>query len=189
MKQETNEKKKVGRPTKYPYEMLKKYLLEYATQNVGGLIRHSDLVKFSGLPLQAWRFNKQINEDIKKLNTVEIIPSDILHDNGLPSAEDIVNANYKNKDRLIGAFSDLINLYQKAYSEIAKLRKDAEKLEQLESEIKILKNEVKHYKNEMMKLTVKSSTAIGRAETGIGDNVINIKASEVENVFSDLFDD
>ena len=189
--------KKVGRPSKYSFEMLKKILLEYAEENVGGEITISKLVKYSGLPIQAWRFNAEIRKEIEKQNAGQIINFTGAKDIGLPSAEDLINKNYKNKDRLTKVVSDLIEVCQDSYAEIAKLRKYKEKLDKTKNELELTKAEVQKYrkeaefyKNEMLKVTLKSTTAIGRAEACIENNVIDLKQyTETSTTFSDLFDD
>lgn len=195
-KDTTENVKKVGRPSKYPYELLKKILLEYAAENIGGEIKVSKLVKYSGIPIQAWRFNKEIQKDIAKLNAPQNIRFSEGIDIGLPSAEDLVNKNYKSKDKLTKVVSDLIEVCERSYAEIDKLRKYKEKLDKANAEIKLLKinnnkykEEAEFYKNEMIKLTIKSTTALGRAESGIEDNVIDLKKySETSTTFADLFD-
>lgn len=196
-KDTTEKAKKVGRPSKYPYELLKKILLEYAAENIGGEIKVSKLVKYSGLPIQAWRFNKEIQKDIAKLNAPQNIRFSDEIDIGLPSAEDLVNKNYKSKDKLTKVVSDLIEVCERSYAEIDKLRKYKEQLNKAKAEIELLrinnnkyKEEAEFYKNEMIKLTIKSTTALGRAESGIEDNVIDLKKySETSTTFADLFDD
>ena len=195
-KDTTENVKKVGRPSKYPYELLKKILLKYAAENIGGEIKVSKLVKYSGIPIQAWRFNKEIQKDIAKLNTPQNIRFSEGIDIGLPSAEDLVNKNYKSKDKLTKVVSDLIEVCERSYAEIDKLRKYKEKLDKANAEIELLKinnnkykEEAEFYKNEMIKLTIKSTTALGRAESGIEDNVIDLKKySETSTTFADLFD-
>ena len=151
---------------------LKKILLQFANENQGGEITISKLVKYSGLPIQAWRFNKDIKQDIARLNTFTTISYDNMVDLGLPSAEDLVNRHYKNKDRLTKAVSDLIEVCQTSYGEILKLRKTEEQLEKVKSELEIYKKktekfekEMQHYKNEMMKMALKTTNPIAVSYT------------------------
>lgn len=192
-KEET--KKKVGRPSKYEYETLKKILLQFANENLEGEITISKLVKYSGLPIQAWRFNKDIKKDIERLNAMTTLSYDDVVDLGLPSAEDIVNRHYKNRDRLTKAVSDLIEICQTSYGEILKLRKVEEELGKVKGDLEIYKaksekfeKEMEYYKNEMMKLTLKTTNALGRSEIGAEKNVIDLKEyTETNSTFADLF--
>ena len=109
----------------------------------------------------------------------------------------LVCRNYKSKDKLTKVVSDLIEVCERSYAEIDKLRKYKDKLDKANAEIELLKinnnkykEEAEFYKNEMIKLTIKSTTALGRAESGIEDNVIDLKKySETITTFADLFDD
>ncbi|OPF52404.1 hypothetical protein BH721_03885 [Clostridium baratii] len=189
-------KVRVGRPSKYPYEMLKDILLKYASENVGGEITISKLVKYSELPIQAWRFNKKIKEDIARLNQSKIISLNGTINGTLPSADDLVNMNYKNKDRLIKAVSDLIEIYQYAFSENLKFKKALEKnallldeIGKLKTENTKLKKERDGYLDEIKKIAVKSQSSIGREEFGIQENLIDLeKYSQTHTTFSELFD-
>lgn len=200
-KVENQEKeKKVGRPKKYDEDVLKKILLKYASENKGGKITVGKLVKYSGLPIQAWRFNDDIKNMIKELNEPQYIieiDTDELKTVPIPSAEDIVNANYKNKDRLKKVVSDLIEVYQHTYNQLFELKKTEEELEKVKNElneanlnIRNLKEEVEFYKNEAMKTAIKTTTAIGRTELNIEENLIDLKKySETNTTFADLFED
>lgn len=115
----------------------------------------------------------------------------------IPSAEDIVNANYKNKDRLTKVISDLIDVYQHTYNQLFELRKTEEELENVKQEllsanskIKNLEKEIEFYKNKAMGISIKTTTAVGRTELNIEENIIDIKKySETNITFKDLFED
>lgn len=193
-------KKKVGRPKKYDTSVLEKILLKYASENTGGKITVGKLVKYSGLPIQAWRFNDDIKKMIKELNEPQYVigvDTEELKTIPLPSAEDIVNANYKNKDRLTKVISDLINVYQHTYNQLFKLRKSEEELENVKQElilanskIQNLEREIEFYKHKAIGTSIKTTTAVGRTELNTEENLIDIKKySETNTTFKDLFED
>lgn len=193
-------KKKVGRPKKYKFDELEKILLEYAAENKGGQITVGKLVKYSGIPIQAWRFNNDIKERIKELNepqNIIEIGTEKTKTIPMPSAEDIVNANYKNKNRLTKVISDLIEVYQHTYNQLFELKKTEKELEKVKNEldeanlkIQNLKEEVEFYKNESMKIAIKTTTEVGRTELNTDENLIDLKKySETNTTFGDLFKD
>ncbi|MCB2362272.1 hypothetical protein [Clostridium estertheticum] len=108
-----SEKNKGGRPNLYSYDELKKHLLKYASEHIGGSITVAKLERYSNIPRHAWRYNKQIHEDIYELNKKPLIIDDIKVETlNLPSAEELVNQNYNDKKRLIKVVNDLLELYQ-----------------------------------------------------------------------------
>ena len=193
-------KKKVGRPKKYEYDELEKILLKYSAENIGGQITIGKLVKYSGIPIQAWRFNNDIKAKIRELNepqSIIQIDAEQTKTIPMPSAEDIVNANYKNKNKLTKVISDLIDVYQLTYNQLFELKSSEKELEKVKNElneanlkIKNLKEEVEFYKNEAMKTAIKTTTIVGRTELNTEDNLIDFKKySETNTTFGDLFKD
>lgn len=186
-------KNKGGRPKKYSTEKLLKILNNYIIEKSPPKITISALVEYSGLPIQAWRFNEEITNEIKKSNNrLEKISFNISADDinkllSISSAEDFINTNYKNKAKLIKIFQDLIELYQFSANEALKV-KDVNKENQiLKSQIKTLRQDVDYYKEEMKKMAVQSTNTLERKEKKLKENVLDIKTySETNKSFKEL---
>lgn len=109
-------KNKGGRPQKYTYEELREALLEYAHKHIGGQIRLADLGRETKYPQYVWKNNKVIRKDIEKLNKTPIEVVGLMKEQAfIPSAEDLVNNNYRNKQALIDAVHHILNAYQSTF--------------------------------------------------------------------------
>lgn len=189
-------KNKGGRPKKYETEVLMKLIYKYIHEKNPSNITITDLVKYSGLPIQAWRFNKDIVKEISNINnSIEKISYNISADDvnkllSISSAEEFVDTNYKNKSKLIRVFQDLIELYQFSANEALKVKELEKENQVLSKEIKVLKEDINYYKEEMKKMAVQSTNVLERKEKNLKDNVLDIKKySEVNKSFRDLFED
>jgi hypothetical protein len=193
-----SEKNKGGRPNLYNYDDLKKYLLKYSTEHVGGTITVAKLVKYSNIPRHAWRYSKQIQQDIYELNKQPIIINNIKVETlNFPSAEDLVNQNYNDKKRLIKIVNDLLELYQYAFDKARSSEENLKKCDELNYEnnelrkrITQLSATVEFYKEEIKRMSIDSMSSKERKEKNIKENVISvIKISEIESTFKSLFDE
>lgn len=194
--EEKNQKNKGGRPKKYDTEYLKELLYKYVSNENPNKVKVADLVKYTDIPIQAWRFNEDIKKEInlvnKKIEDITVIApiKDVKELWNIPSAEDIVIKNYKNKNKLVEVIDTLLEAYQFSLEKSL----HAEELERenlhLKSQIASLKEDIEFYKDEMKKMAVQSTLAIERNENKLKDNIIDIKSySETKTTFKDLFDD
>ncbi len=189
-------KNKGGRPKKYETDDLIKIIYKYLQQENPPKIKRSGLVKFSGIPIQAWRFNKEVTREIDTINKrIENMPlfistegiSELL---SIPSGEELVNTNYKNKPKLTKIVNDLIERYQQSFNESLKVEGLKKENERLKRQIKNLEADVEFYKEEMKKMVVQSTSLLERNEKNLKENVVDIKKySETNTTFKDLFED
>ena len=136
----TTEKSKGGRPQKYSYEELRSVLFEYANKNSGKLITLADLGRETKFLRYVWRNNKQIREDIEKLNQTPIAIVGLMKENvKIPSAEDLVNSNYHNKNILITRIQQVLDAYQTTFEQVLKTTELENRLNTKEKEIACLK--------------------------------------------------
>lgn len=190
------EKNKGGRPKIYKTDDLKNILYRYVQEKNPVEVKISHLVKFSGIPIQAWRFNSEIRKEINIINKkFENMPLFISTEGvseliSIPSAEELINTNYKNKPKLIKIVSDLIERYQESFNESLKIGELKKENEKLKKKLKYLELDVEFYKEEMKKMVVQSTSILERNDKGIKENVIDIqKYSETKTTFKDLFED
>jgi len=194
--EDKNQKNKGGRPKKYDTEHLKDLLYKYVRNENPNKVKIADLVKYTDIPIQAWRFNEEIKKEIELLNKkIEDITAiapikDVKELWNIPSAEDIVIKNYKNKNKLVEVIDTLLEAYQFSLEKSL----HAEELErenvQLKNQISSLKEDIEFYKEEMKKMAVQSTSIVERNENKLRDNIIDIKSySETKTTFKDLFDD
>lgn len=189
-------KNKGGRPKKYDTDDLKKLLYEYLKDENPSKVKISDLVKNTGIPIQAWRFNEEIKKEINTINDkfdnlTSIKPIKTSHELlNIPSAEDIVNTNYKNKKKLIDAVDNLVHAYQYSLEKSLKAEELEYEISKLKKQIVSLEENVDFYKNEMKKMMIQSTSVVERKENNIKPNLIDIKQySETKTTFKDLFED
>lgn len=187
-----------GRPRKYQYEDLRKILIKYASENRMGKITMTNLVKYSNIPIQAWRFNEKIKNDIEYFNSMPLNGlSDMDEMLEIPSAEEIVNINYKNKERLTKVIADILELYNHSCKEAFRAKKlENENLilkdtiKDLQRQIEKIKKTADFYKEEVKRITVESTKQKGRTKNNLQDNIIDLKKrSEADTTFANLFRD
>lgn len=189
-------KNKGGRPVKYKTEDLKKILYKFLQEKNPSKITIPMLVEYSGLPIQAWRFNTDIKKEIDSLNkrieniSIVVSTEGVTELLTIPSPEDIINTNYKNKQKLIKVVSDLIDLYQYSLNKSLKFDALKKENEELKKQVKTLKADISYYEEELKKISIQSTSFLERKENNLKDNLIDIKEySRTNTTFKDLFDD
>ncbi|MFJ7738751.1 hypothetical protein ACIQ2D_20785 [Lysinibacillus sp. NPDC097287] len=193
----TTEKSKGGRPQKYPYEELRSVLFEYANKNSGKLITLADLGRETKFPRYVWRNNKQIREDIEKLNQTPMAIVGLMKENvKIPSAEDLVNSNYHNKNLLITRIQQVLDAYQTTFEQVLKTTELENRLNTKEKEIASLKEEIDalkkqsaFYQEKYESMTLHSTSLLSRKNFDLKENVIDAekKFKEIDDEFEDLF--
>lgn len=193
---EKGNKNKGGRPPKYDVNELKKIIYKYLQEKNPSKITITGLVKYSGLPIQAWRFNKDIRKEIdtvnKKIENISLATSieSVTELLTIPSPEDIVNTNYKNKQKLIKVIGDLIDLYQYSFNKSLKVDVLEKENQNLKKQINTLKADVAYYEEELKKTALQSTSHKERNEKNIKKNILDIKEySKTNTTFKDVFDD
>lgn len=195
----TTEESKGGRPQKYSYEELKEVLAEYANKTVGEIITLADLGRETKFPRHVWRNNKKIRKDIETLNQTPMTVFGLMKENiNIPSGEDFVNANYRNKKILITRVQQLLDAYQTTLEQSLKKTELEEEINvknkeilSLKEELEAMKKQADFYQKQYEKMTLQSTSLLGRKKNGLTENVIDIeskyKEKEMDNEFEDLF--
>lgn len=185
-----------GRPQKYKTEDLLQALYDYVAKETPSKVTNAALVKNTNYPIQAWRFNKEVQAAIEeinsKLNNLSKISGGSNSKNLLiiPNAEEIVQTNYNNKEKLIDAIQSLIDVYQLNLKKCLKLQRIEQEFNDLKKENANLKKEVEFYQNRLKEMTVKSHNNYERDQNGLVKDELNIKEfSHTMTTFKDLFDD
>ena len=185
-----------GRPQKYKTEDLLQALYDYVAKETPSKVTNAGLVRNTNYPIQAWRFNKEVQEAIEeinlKINNLSKI-SGVSNSKDLlviPNAEEMVQTNYDNKEKLIDAIQSLIDVYQLNLKKCLKLQKIEQEFHDLKKENANLKKEVDFYQNKLKEMTVKSHNNYERDQNGLVKDELNIKEfSHTMTTFKDLFDD
>lgn len=184
---------RAGRKPKFPIETLKEKLNLYVREYPNKQIKFSDLANFTDIPYYVWRDNIEIKELIQKLNNPKVIIDTSNMKFELPSADEILEKNFPNKNKLLSAISDLLNLtsslYEKAIlGEHFKSIEDNYKIKLKEQEV-YYKNELKKAKLEIEKLNheidclyIDSRNALKRKREGIKDNMIDISLARKKSI-------
>lgn len=188
---------KGGRPPKYNIDDLKKILYRYLQDKNPSKITLPELVKYyPDLPLHAWRFNKDIRKEIdtlnKRIENISLVVSveGVTELLTIPSPEDIINTNYKNKSKLIKVVGDLIDLYQYSFNKSLQVDDLEKENQKLKKQVKTLKNDLAYYEEQLKKMSVQSTSDFERKEKNLKENVIDIKEySKTNTSFKDIFDD
>lgn len=189
-------KNKGGRPKKYKTEDLRELLYNYVQRENPAKISVTELVKHTGVPVQAWRFNQEIKNEIdllnKKLDSLNAV-APVEGVQGLltiPSAEEIVTKHYGNKTKLIDVLNTFLEVYQYSLEQSLKVNALEKENVTLNQEISSLKQDIEFYKEQMKKMAIQSTSLTERKENNLKDNVIDIKHySATGKTFKDLFDD
>lgn len=196
---------KAGRKPKYSNELLINKINEYVESNPFEKLTIANLVKATGIPRHIWRDNETIQELINSLNNTSCIPKTNNKGLSLPSAEDLVNKHYGNKNKLIQDIQSLLDLVSDLYENATEGAKAKEikqsyehKIKELEETIKQKDNLINKLNTEIDQLYLDSENPIKRKELGLKDNLIqinpnNLKAlskdiSDIEDEYSGLFD-
>lgn len=193
-------KNKGGRKSIYETEQLIIELHNYARENVSGEITVTKLVKATNIPRHIWRYNDTVQKEIKRLNGATVFTEFINKDKfpEICSPEDLLNANYGNKKRLLKILTDLFEGYQYYFTEARKSKfykkklDDANnKIKELEYEIKKSKEEKEYYKNELNNALIDSISPLDSRETGVKSNLIQLSSDAINEdlLHLDLFGD
>lgn len=186
---------KGGRPRKYDEEVLKQILYKFIAEESPVKITYKMLAEHTGYPIQAWRFNenlkneiKQINERIERIsflsNTNEII--DLVN---IPSAEELVEVNYNNREKLIKVVDELINVYQYALSKSIDYSKLEKENYELKKKVDSLTSDVEFFRLKNRELTIESIPGLGNANENVRRNVLDLKdKSRMKKRHADLFE-
>lgn len=188
-----------GRKAKYPTKLLEDKLIEYTTENPNTKIKFSNLEKYTGIPYHVWRDNKDINDAINKINNPQLVVDTTNMKLELPSADDILEKNYPNKDKLLQAISDLLNLtsslYEKAiigeHFEQIKNKYEIEIKEiiaKYEKKLKEANNQIDNLTKEIDTLYLDSRNSLTRKQKGLKDNMIELSKKRKKAVSKDLKD-
>lgn len=184
-----------GRPQKYKTEDLIQALNDYVAKEAPSKVTITALVKNTSYPIQAWRFNNEVRKAIEEINLKLITFSKLSPSQDaqslllIPNAEDIVNNNYNNREKLIDAVQSLIDIYQYNLKKCLKIEAMEEELGRLKIENKNLKKEAEFYKDRLKEMKVKSHNSYDREKNGLEKNELNIvEFSHTKTTFKDLFD-
>lgn len=170
---------KGGRPRKYDEAELKKLLYKFVAEKSPVKITYKALVEYTGIPIQAWRFNENIKNEIavinKRIANIQFISNtaEINELATIPSAEDLVNTNYGNKKKLIKVFQDLLDVYEYALNKSMAYDNLELENQKLKHTIKSLEDNLEFYKNEVKKMTIDSIPGLGDPNNNVKKNVIN----------------
>ncbi|MFT8315516.1 MAG: hypothetical protein ABF633_14890 [Clostridium sp.] len=193
-------KNKGGRKSIYDTEQLIIELHNYARENISGEITITKLVEVTNIPRHIWRYNKEVQQEIKRLNEATVFTEFINKDKfpEIISPEDILNANYGNKKRLLKILTDLFEGYQYYFAEARKAKEYKRKLDDAHNKIKELeyekrkvKEEIEYYKNELNNALIDSISPLDSRETGVKPNLIQLTPiiANEDLLHPDLFDD
>lgn len=195
-KNEEQNNNKGGRPRKYDEEELKKLLYKFVADKSPAKITYKMLVDYTNIPIQAWRFNENIKNEItainKRIADIQFLTntSDINELVTIPSAEDIVNTNYSNKNKLIKVFQDLLDVYEYAMNKSIAYDNLELENQKLKHTIKSLESDLEFYKHEIKKMTIDSIPGLGDQNDNVKKNVISMKdQSSLRKKHEDLFKD
>ena len=188
-----------GRKAKYPTKLLEEKLIKYTTENPNTKIKFSNLEKYTGIPYHVWRDNKDINDSINKINNPQLIVDTTNMQLELPSADDILEKNYPNKDKLLQAISDLLNLtsslYEKAIigEHFEHIKNNYEiKIKELtvryEKKLEEANKHIDNLNKEIDNLYLDSRNSLTRKEKGLKDNMIDLSEKRKNAVSKDLKD-
>lgn len=185
-----------GRPRKYKTEDLLEALNNYVAEKAPLKVTITELEKHTAYPIQAWRFNSEIKSEIDKINKKL---SDFSKLSGgvddvnlltIANAEDIVQTNYHNKEKLIESIQNLIDMYQLNLKKCLKLERLECELEDLKKENENLKRSVQFYENKLNQMMIKSHNSYERLQNNLEKDEVNIiEFSKTETTFKDLFKD
>ena len=185
-----------GRPRKYKTEDLLEALNNYVAEKAPLKVTITELEKHTAYPIQAWRFNSEIKAEIDKINKKL---SDFSKLSGgvddvnlltIANAEDIVQTNYHNKEKLIESIQNLIDMYQLNLKKCLKLERLECELEDLKKENETLKTSVQFYENKLNQMMIKSHNSYERLQNNLEKDEVNIiEFSKTETTFKDLFND
>lgn len=114
----------------------------------------------------------------------------------MPSAEDLVNSNYHNKNVLITRVQQVLDAYQTTFEPVLKTTelenivtiKDKEIIS-LKEELEAMKKQAEFYQEKYESLTLYSTSLLGRKNYQLKENVIDVekKFKEIADEFEDLF--
>lgn len=185
-----------GRPRKYKTEDLMEALNNYVAEKAPLKVTITELEKHTAYPIQAWRFNSEIKAEIDKINKKL---SDFSKLSGgvddvklltIANAEEIVQTNYHNKEKLIESIQNLIDMYQLNLKKCLKLERLECELEDLKKENENLKRSVQFYENKLNQMMIKSHNSYERLQNNLEKDEVNIiEFSKTETTFKDLFKD
>lgn len=196
---------KAGRKPKYSNELLINEINKFVENNPFEKITVGKLVKTTNIPRHIWRDNITIQELIASLNNTSCILKPTEKELLLPSAKDLVDKHYGNKNKLIQDIQSLLDLVSDLYENATEGAKAKEikqsyehKIKELEETIKQKDNIINKLNTEIDQLYLDSENPIKRKELGLKDNLIqinpnNLKAlskdiSDIEDEYSGLFD-
>ena len=185
------------------YEELVEKLNEFCRLHPNGKITLSALARETDVPRYVWRDNKKIKTLIDTLNDTNRASFPKSETIELPSAYDLVNTNYDNKDRLIEVVGDLLNELEKSYQiikdneNIVQIKKSYEEkiaelnctIEQKDNTIKVLNKEIDElYLDSKNPLKVKAKGLTGNLiETKVDDKTL-VPKDKLNDIMKNIFD-
>lgn len=195
-----------GRKPKYTSDSLINELETYTKEHPYKQIKYSDLFKATKIPAHIWRDNKEVNSIITKLNTNPIMNIQPNKDITFPSAEKLIETNYKNKNKLITViqhYMDILNdIYDKAMLSETFVEKEEQYIKAIsekDAKIRKLQDKIKALEKEIDLCYINSQSPKARNELGLKDNLIkfnpsskqlskdlNELAESMSSIFSDL---
>lgn len=185
------------------YEELVEKLNEFCRLHPNGKITLSALARETDVPRYVWRDNKKIKTLIDTLNDTNkasLPKSDTIE---LPSAYDLVNTNYDNKDRLIEVVGDLLSELEKSYQiiqdsgNILQIKKSyEEKIAELNCMIEQKDATIKSLNEEIDELYLDSKDPLKVKSKGLSGNLIEVKNNDktllpkdkLNDVLKNIFD-
>lgn len=186
---------KGGRPKKYDEEVLKQALYKFIAEESPVKITYKMLVEHTGYPIQAWRFNENLKNEIKHINErIERISflsntNEIIDVVNIPSAEELVEVNYNNREKLIKVIDQLINVYQYAFRKSIDYSRLEEENYELKKKVDSLTSDVEFFRNKVREMTIESVPGLGNANKDVRRNVLDLKdKSKMRKRHADLFE-
>lgn len=179
---------------------LEQYTKEYPNER----INIKKLAESSGIERHYWYSRDGFKEKIEDINSISYEEYDLLTEEDkkqfkLPSVEELIDNNYRNKKRLKAVLGSFINTYQELYDsscEAYKLKKEInilknkvikheEEIEKLKSEKKKYKELSDYYERRYYAIAVRSKDSNFRRENNIKSNVIEINNKNIKEYSTD----
>lgn len=167
------------------YEELVNKLNEFCKLYPNGKITLSALERETKIPRYVWRDNKKIKTLIDSLNASNKASLPKSESIELPSAYDLVNNNYENKDRLIEVVGDLLLELEKCYKtiqdsgNITQIKKSYEEtIAELNCQIETKNKTIDALNKEIDELYLDSQDALKVKSKGLTGNLIETKIDD-----------
>lgn len=194
-----------GRKPKYDLDKLTIEIAKYREKYPHKKIKLSDLERETGIPRHIWRDNAKLLETVEEVNKVPIVANPDNMEMVLPSAEEIVEHNYPNKQGIISSVQDCLDIIQSLYEKALLGTNNEEiingykqQIDELKAIIRLKDKEINNLQNRLDSLYIGSESPTKRKQNGLKENLIEINFNnkkelsknplDIQNEFKDLFD-